>query len=97
MCSIYGVSSASKINHVRRAMVATVGKVQFVCSVYGEAHGSEDIGSANNYDGQFCVHFRGSKTSGTLLIRDENQAPIDQAVTYVKAKGKTVLTAPNGN
>ena len=97
MCSIYGVSSASKINHVRRAMVATVGKVQFVCSVYGEAHGSEDIGSANNYDGQFCVHFRGSKTSGTLLVRDENQAPIDQAVTYVKAKGKTVLTAPNGN
>ena len=92
MCSIYGVSKASDINYVRRAMIATVGNYQFACSMYGEAHGSEVIGAENNYDGQFCVHFRESKTSDTKLVREENQKPIDQAVTYVKSKGKTVAT-----
>lgn len=92
MCSIYGVSKADDISYVRRAMIATVGNYQFACSMYGEAHGSEVIGSENNYDGQFCVHFRQSKTSDTKLVREENQTPIDQAVTYVKSKGKTVST-----
>ncbi len=92
MCSIYGVSKASDISYVRRAMIATVGNYQFACSMYGEPHGSEVIGSENNYDGQFCVHFRQSKTSDTKLVREENQTPIDQAVTYVKSKGKNVAT-----
>lgn len=92
MCSIYGVSKAEDINYVRRAMIATVGNYQFACSMYGEAHGSEVIGAENNYDGQFCIHFRQSKTSDTKLVREENQTPIDQAVTYVKSKGKTVST-----
>lgn len=92
MCSIYGVGRAEDINYVRRAMIATVGNYQFVCSMYGEAHGSEVIGAENNYDGQFCVHFRQSKTSDTKLVHEENQKPIDQAVTYVKSKGKTVAT-----
>ena len=93
MCSIYGVSSASKISYVRRSMIATIGNYQFACSVYGEAHGSEVI-TNNNYDGQFCVHFRDCKTSGTQVVREENQTPIDQAVTYVKAKGSKVSTTP---
>lgn len=93
MCSIYGVSSADKIGYTRRAMLATIGNYQFVCSMYGEAHGSEVI-TNNNYDGQFCIHFRDCKTSGTQVVRDENQAPIDQAVTYVKAKGSKVETTP---
>lgn len=93
MCSIYGVSSANKISYNRRAMVATIGSYQFVCSMYGEAHGSEVI-TNNNYDGQFCVHFRDCKTSGTQVVREENQTPIDQAVTYVKAKGSKVETTP---
>lgn len=91
MCSIYGVSSPDKISYVRRAMIATVGSYQFACSMYGEPHGAEVI-TNNNFDGQFCVHFRGSKTSETLLVREENQTPIDQAVAYVKSKGKTVET-----
>ena len=92
MCSIYGVSKASDINYVRRAMIATVGNYQFACSMYGEPHGSEVIGAENNYDGQFCVHFRQSKTSDTKVVHEENQAPIDQAVTFVKSKGKNVAT-----
>lgn len=93
MCSIYGVSSANKIGYTRRAMIATIGNYQFVCSMYGEAHGSEVI-TNNNYDGQFCIHFRDCKTSGTQVVREENQTPIDQAVTYVKAKGSTVSKTP---
>lgn len=93
MCSIYGVSSANKIGYTRRAMIATIGNYQFVCSMYGETHGSEVI-TNNNYDGQFCIHFRDCKTSGTQVVREENQTPIDQAVTYVKAKGSTVSKTP---
>ena len=93
MCKIYGVSKPSDISYVRRAMLATIGSYQFVCSRYGEPHGSEVIDN-NNYDGQFCIHFRDCKTSGTQIVYDENQKPIDQAVTYVKSKGKTVLTTP---
>ncbi|MGN0995475.1 MAG: peptidoglycan-binding protein [Candidatus Ventricola sp.] len=93
MCRIYGVSSAKDISYVRRAMLATIGSYQFACSMYGEPHGSEVI-TNNNYDGQFCIHFRDCKTSGTQIVYEENQKPIDQAVTYVKAKGKTVLTTP---
>ena len=93
MCKIYGVSKPSDISYVRRAMLATIGSYQFVCSMYGEPHGSEVIDN-NNYDGQFCIHFRDCKTSGTQIVYDENQKPIDQAVTYVKSKGKTVLTTP---
>ena len=93
MCKIYGVSSAKDISYVRRAMIATIGNYQFACSMYGEAHGSQDI-TNNNYPGQFCIHFRDCKTSGSQIVYDVNQEPIDQAVTYVKAKGKTVLTTP---
>ena len=93
MCAIYGVSDSKKIDYTRRAMLATIGSYQFVCSMYGEQHGSEVI-TNNNYDGQFCVHFRDCKTSGTQVVREENQVPIDQAVTYVKAKGSKVSTTP---
>ena len=93
MCSIYGVSKASKIGYERRAMIATIGNYQFACSMYGEAHGSEVI-TNNDYEGQFCIHFRNCKTSGTQIVREENQTPIDQAVAYVKAKGKDVSTTP---
>ncbi|MBQ6858835.1 MAG: leucine-rich repeat domain-containing protein, partial [Clostridia bacterium] len=94
MLRIYGVDEVKDISYVRRPMVATVGPVQLVCSMYGEAHGSEDIGEENGYDGQFCVHFRNSTTSGTQEVLEENQAPIDKAVLFVKAKGSEVRTSP---
>ncbi|MBQ2949315.1 MAG: leucine-rich repeat domain-containing protein [Clostridia bacterium] len=94
MMRIYGVERVEDISYIRRPMVATVGPVQLVCSMYGEAHGSEDIGEENGYDGQFCVHFRNSTTSGSQEVLEENQAPIDKAVIFVKAKGSEVRTSP---
>ena len=94
MLRIYGVERVEDISYIRRPMVATVGPVQLVCSMYGEAHGSEDIGEENGYDGQFCVHFRNSTTSGSQEVLEENQAPIDKAVIFVKAKGSEVRTSP---
>lgn len=94
MLRIYGVDEVEDISYVRRPMVATIGPVQVVCSMYGEAHGSEDIGEENGYEGQFCVHFRNSTTSGSQEVLEENQAPIDKAVIFVKAKGSEVRTSP---
>lgn len=90
MCSIYGVSDPANIKSTRRALIATVGNYQFACSMYGQPHGSQLI-KDNGYEGQFCIHFRNSKTSETQLVRPENQTPIDEAVKYAKAQGNQVL------
>ncbi|MBR5287271.1 MAG: peptidoglycan-binding protein [Clostridia bacterium] len=93
MCRIYGVSTSSKIPWNRRAMVLTIGKYQFVCSIYGEEHGQDDKPN-NNYSGQFCVHFKDSNINsgdGGSVSDDKNhQAIIKNAVTTLKNKEVTM-------
>ena len=102
MCAIYGVGAASQINYKRRAMILTLDqgsgvKLQFVCSVYGEVHGNQDI-KDNNYDGQFCVHFLNSTIHsgdhGNIPDSENHQAIIANAVESLKKKtaadGKTI-------
>ena len=102
MCAIYGVGAASQINYKRRAMILTLDqgsgvKLQFVCSVYGEVHGNQDI-KDNNYDGQFCVHFLNSTIhsgdGGSVPDSENHQAIIANAVESLKKKtaadGKTI-------
>ena len=95
MCAIYGVSDPSQIGWQARPMMVTIvgsdGKTtrQIVCSIYGEEHGSEDI-KDNGYDGQFCLHFTGSKTHTGAGVLDRHVAAIADAVTKVKANGATV-------
>lgn len=85
MCEIYGVEKAENISFKRRAILvkANVNGVvyTYAASMYGEPHGSQTI-SSNNYDGQFCIHFRHSTTSGTKVEYASNQSPIDNAVSY---------------
>ena len=84
LCEIYGVSSADKIGWEARPILITVDKYQFICSIYGEAHGAEVI-KDNNYSGQFCLHFTGSKThnSGETL-----EKAIAEAATILTKMGK---------
>lgn len=87
MCRIYGVSSASDIPWNRRAMVLTVGGYQFVCSIYGEGHGADNKPN-NNYQGQFCVHFKDSNINagdgGSVSTSENHQAVIKNAVTTLE-------------
>ena len=85
MCDVYGVENAGDIGYKRRPVFvkAKVNGVvyTYAASMYGEVHGSQTI-TNNNYDGQFCIHFRHSTTSGTKAELAENQNPIDSAVSF---------------
>ena len=83
LCSIYGVSSASYINYVRRPMlIETSNGYQIVCSIYGTPHGQQNI-TNNNFPGQFCLHFLGSKTHNSDKVDSDHQACINQAISLV--------------
>ena len=96
MCAIWGVSDANSISHIRRAILVTATvngtTYTYAASMYGEVHGSQTI-TDNDYDGQFCVHFRHSTTSDTQIEYADNQEPIDVAVNYATQKlGMTHIT-----
>jgi peptidoglycan hydrolase-like protein with peptidoglycan-binding domain len=99
-CSMYGVASASSItsstHYQRRPMLIETSKgVKAVCSMYGVPHGKQTILN-NNYSGQFCLHFKNSKTSGTNKVdtaKNGHQAMINKAIEIVKANGGSVQQA----
>ena len=100
MCDIYGVDDANDINWKRRAVLvkANMGGgviYTYAASMYGEVHGEQTIYD-NDYDGQFCIHFRHSTTSETKIEYADNQDPIDKAVNYAVSKlGMTHVTDPD--
>ena len=84
LCEIYGVSSPNSISYKRRPMMITTSAGQFLCSIYGQPHGAQDI-TNNGYEGQFCLHFVNSKTHGTNRVDGDHQNAINTAETLVKA------------
>ena len=84
LCEIYGVSSPNSISYKRRPMMITTSAGQFLCSIYGQPHGAQDI-TNNGYEGQFCLHFVNSKTHGTNRVDVDHQNAINTAETLVKA------------
>ena len=100
MCDIYGVDDADDISWKRRAILVKTnmggGNIYtYAASMYGEPHGSQVI-TDNNYDGQFCIHFRHSTTSETKIEYADNQDPIDKAVNYAVSKmGMRHVTDPD--
>lgn len=57
----------------RRPMLVLYNGRVYACSIYSEPHGSDTIAN-NNFDGQFCLHFYGSKTHGTNVVDADHQA-----------------------
>ena len=100
MCDIYGVDDPDDISFKRRAILvkANMGGgviYTYAASMYGEPHGSQVI-TDNDYDGQFCIHFRHSTTSETKIEYADNQDPIDKAVNYAVSRlGMTHVTDPD--
>ena len=91
MCDIYGVATPSGIDWRARPMLLTVGNYQIVCSIYGEAHGSETIEN-NNYDGQFCLHFTNSRTHNSNETLQRHKDAIAEAKSIMKNQKKNVST-----
>ena len=87
LCQIYGVTSASKLPYTRRGMVVTAGGMQFVCSIYPQPHGQQNI-TNNNFGGQFCIHFLDSTINsgdgGSVSDSKNHQAIIAAAVKKLK-------------
>ncbi len=68
-----------KITYKRRAvLVLYKGKV-YAGSIYGVPHGDQTI-TNNGFDGQFCIHFTGSKTHGSDKVDADHQAMIKTAL-----------------
>ena len=51
----------------------------YAASIYSEPHGTNTI-LDNNFDGQFCLHFYGSKTHGTDRVDADHQKCVEQAM-----------------
>ena len=66
------------INYVRRAVLVNYNGHVYAASIYGEAHGDQSI-TNNNFNGQFCIHFTGSTTSGTKVVDSDHQAAVNEA------------------
>ena len=91
MCDIYGVPVATDIGYHARPMMITLGNYQIVCSIYGEAHGSQDI-TNNNFPGQFCLHFTNSKTHGGNETLQRHKDAIAEAIKIVDDADTNVVT-----
>ena len=63
----------------RRAVLVKYNGHVYAASIYSEPHGTNTI-LDNNFDGQFCLHFYGSKTHGTDRVDAEHQKGVEQAM-----------------
>ena len=100
LCSLYGVTNASQLDTMnkwqRRAVVMTNGDGrQFVGSIYAIPHGKDTV-SGNNFDGQFCLHFKGSTIhagdGGSVSESDNHQAKIRTGASALEKAGYKVST-----
>lgn len=98
LCSLYGVANSAQLKTdnkwQRRAVVMTNGNgEQFVGSIYAIPHGRNTI-SGNDFDGQFCVHFRGSTIhagdGGSVTPSENHQAKIATGVKALRSAGYNV-------
>lgn len=97
LCSLYGVTSANQLftdnRYERRAMiVTTTNKQQFLGSIYAIPHGDDTV-SGNDYDGQFCLHFKDSTVhagGGTISDDKNHQAIIKSAASALTKNGYTI-------
>ena len=93
LCSIFNVSSASAISYVRRpAVITSPNGYRIACSIYGQPHGQQVI-TNNSFNGQFCLHFLNSRTSGSYKVDADHQAAIQKAINANGGSAKTIRTA----
>ena len=93
MCKVYGVKTAQEISdrnmYQRRSILITVGGHTYAASMYGIPHNypEGDTIANNAYNGQFCVHFVGSKVHKSQKVDSGHQ----KAIQYAYKNGKSSL------
>ncbi len=63
----------------RRPMLVKYNGHVYAASIYSVPHGEQTI-TNNNFEGQFCLHFYGSKTHGTDEVKQDHQQAIAEAM-----------------
>ena len=63
----------------RRPMLVKHNGHVYAASIYSVPHGEQTILN-NNFEGQFCLHFYGSKTHGTDEVKQDHQDAIAEAM-----------------
>ncbi len=91
MCQIYGVETSQDISeqdlYQRRSLWVTINGRSFAGSMYGVPHNpGGDTLPANDFVGQFCVHFVGSKTHNKNEVDAAHQAAINYAYNNAPVK-----------
>ncbi len=91
MCRIYGVSTSQEIAeqnlYQRRPLWVTIAGRSLAASMYGVPHNpGGDTLPDNDYTGQFCIHFVGSKVHRTNEVDAAHQAAINYAYNNAPSK-----------
>ncbi len=77
--NIMKAAYGGKINYKRRPVLILYKDKVYAGSMYGEPHGEQTI-TNNGFDGQFCIHFTGSKTHGSNKVDADHQTAIQTAL-----------------
>ena len=64
-----------------RPILLLAGGRYYAAAMNGMPHGAE-ISKNNNFNGQFCIHLKGSLTHGTQKLNSYHQANINKVIAY---------------
>lgn len=76
---LLNINGGVDFSYRRRAVLVQYDEHVYAASIYSEPHGDQTI-LDNNFDGQFCLHFYGSKTHGTDRVDEDHKACEEQAL-----------------
>ena len=75
------INGGASFSYRRRAVLVQYNGHVYAASIYCEPHGDQTI-TDNNFDGQFCLHFYGSKTHGSDRVDEDHKKCEEQALKY---------------
>ena len=75
------INGGVDFSYRRRAVLVQYNGHVYAASIYCEPHGDQTI-TNNNFDGQFCLHFYGSKTHGSDRVDEDHKECEALALKY---------------
>lgn len=75
------INGGVDFSYRRRAVLVQYNGHVYAASIYSEPYGDQTI-TDNNFDGQFCLHFYGSKTHGSDRVDEDHKECEAQALKY---------------
>jgi len=73
------INGGASFSYRRRAVLVQYNGHVYAASIYCEPHGDQTI-TDNNFEGQFCLHFYGSKTHGSDRVDEDHKKCEEQAL-----------------